>query len=102
MKEKKFYLPAEDFKTAEAVYLGYDYFYMTYKSAKAAKEMFDDLKASGWVESFQRVPSFGPVCKRRPIYKFTLTAEMIRRVKNYVLPTLPKNWFTVRQPWQAQ
>lgn len=95
MKEKKFYLPAENFKVAEAVHLGYSFYFMTYKTKRAALKMFASLNAAGWVDSFE------PVKDRKKVYKFNITEEMEKRVKAFVLPTIPKNWFTVRQPWQA-
>lgn len=60
------------------------------KNAKSHEEM-----DAGWVDSFE------PVKDRKNVYKFNITEEMKKRVKAFVLPTLPKNWFTVRQPWQA-
>lgn len=94
MTTKKFFLPAENFKVAEAVHLGYSYFYMSFKSYRSANKCFLGIAAAGWVDSF------GPVPGRKGVFKFNITEEMAKRVKAFVLPTLPKNWFTVRQPWQ--
>lgn len=95
MKETKQILTRFEYKAAEAVHLGSNFIYMRYKSLKEGVAEYKNLEAAGFISCCQYVKD------TKYVFRFVLTKEQTERIKAFVLPTLPKNWFTVRQPWQA-